>query len=62
MESPAHASVDDRLRLLAEELATQRGDGEAPEIDERMAYLEEAMAGARLSRRFTSRPAGGTPG
>ena len=62
MENVTDPSVDERLRLLAEEWAAQRGDGEAPEIDERMAYLEEAMAGSRLSRRFTSRPAGGMPG
>ena len=62
MENLSPGSVDERLRLLAEELAAQRGSGEAPEIDERMAYLEEALAASRLTRRFTSRPAGGMPG
>lgn len=62
MDNPSHTPVDERLRLLAEELAAQRGAGDAPEIDERMAYLEEAMAASRVTRRFTSPLAGGTPG
>ena len=54
-------AIDDPLRLLADELAAQRrGDAVAPEthdeIDERMAYLEEAMAGARQARRFLTSP------
>ena len=53
-------AIDDPLRLLADELAAQRRDAGAPEtddeIDERMAYLEEAMAGARQARRFITIP------
>ena len=55
-------AIDDPLRLLADELAAQRsGDaagmsGIDDEIDERMAYLEEAMAGARQARRFLTSP------
>jgi hypothetical protein len=56
------SSVDEHLRLLAEELAAQRGTDEASDVDERMAYLEEALAGSRLSLRFTSPRAGGTTG
>lgn len=62
MQASTPSPIDERLRLLADELAAQRGDGDAPDIDERMAYLEEAMAGERLSRRFTSLAAGGTTG
>jgi hypothetical protein len=62
MEQPTHASVDERLRLLAEELSAQRGSADAPEIDERMAYLEEAMSATRLTRPLTSRAANGMTG
>lgn len=56
-------ALDDRLRLLADELAAQRrGDADA-ELDERMAYLEEALAGARQAQRFVTSPrAGGSAG
>jgi len=61
MDTTPPTNVDERLRLLAEELAMQ-ADGADSDAEERIAYLEEAMAGARLTRRFTSRPAGGMPG
>jgi hypothetical protein len=63
MMTRPESALDVPLRLLADELAAQRGgEGDAPEIDERMAYLEEAMAGARQARRFTSPRGGGTTG
>jgi hypothetical protein len=63
MQTRPESALDDHLRLLAEELDAQRaGKAEAPEIDERMAYLEEAMAGTRQARRFTSPKDGGTTG
>jgi hypothetical protein len=63
MQTRPESALDDPLRLLADELAAQRsGEDDAPEIDERMAYLEEAMAGARQARRFTSPKGGGTTG
>lgn len=63
MQTCPESALDERLRLLADELAAQRpGDHDASEIDERMAYLEEAMAGTRQARRFTSPKGGGTTG
>jgi hypothetical protein len=59
MQTSPESALDERLRLLADELAAQRAaDDDPSEIDERMAYLEEA-------RRFssvTSPKAGGTTG
>lgn len=64
MQTRPELALDDRLRLLADELAAQRsGDADAPDLDERMAYLEEAMAGARLAQSFVTSPrAGGNAG
>jgi hypothetical protein len=59
MQTRPESALDERLRLLADELTAQRpADDDPSEIDERVAYLEEA-------RRFssvTTPKAGGTTG